>query len=47
MAERRDENIVECCGGRNEPDHCGKVTVTQRHRTDKELSLVNPAASPQ
>ena len=25
---------------RNEPDPCGKVTLTQRHRTDEELCLV-------
>lgn len=32
-----------CWRRRNEPDHCGKVILTQRHRTDKELPLVNSA----
>lgn len=36
---------LKCCRGRKEPDHCGKVTLTQRHRTDRELSLVNSAVS--
>ncbi len=46
MEERKkkwEKNILERWRGRNEPDHCGKVTLTQRHRTDKELPLVNSA----
>lgn len=32
---RERKNIVERWSVRNEPDHCGKVTLTQRHRTDR------------